>query len=387
MEVTTRLTWIQEKLLEQLLGKASLTLLYKSSIHQFKTLDMTKICSNQGSTITVIHLEQNVVGVFMLEQFPLLHSKKSSLCVWFSFRQSSSTGMPALVLNTQVEVNATQLKFFSSSGLSLLVDPRNYELHLNAEVIKELELDLKGVSPYLECEMFRVDGIKRDPEFIKKMVTIKQYREKLLSALRAYRPHEDLVPQVRILLVGPVGSGKSSFFNSVKSAFQGHLTRQAIVGSDETSITEQYRIYNVKDGEGGKTLPFLLCDSMGLDEREEAGLCVDDIPHILRGYVPDRYQFNPCKPIEVTLFTYNTPPPLKDRIHCVAYVLNINAVNMLSDKMVAKLKKIHRDAVHCGVREVALLTNVNNCDEVLDDNFLNMTESVTSQRQHQLKDP
>ncbi|XP_050005467.1 interferon-induced protein 44-like isoform X3 [Alexandromys fortis] len=213
------------------------------------------------------------------------------------------------------------------------------------------------------------------------MVTIKQYREKLLSALRAYRPHEDLVPQVRILLVGPVGSGKSSFFNSVKSAFQGHLTRQAIVGSDETSITEQYRIYNVKDGEGGKTLPFLLCDSMGLDEREEAGLCVDDIPHILRGYVPDRYQFNPCKPIEVTLFTYNTPPPLKDRIHCVAYVLNINAVNMLSDKMVAKLKKIHRDAVHCGVREVALLTNVNNCDEVLDDNFLNMTESVTSQRQ------
>ncbi|XP_050005463.1 interferon-induced protein 44-like isoform X1 [Alexandromys fortis] len=381
MEVTTRLTWIQEKLLEQLLGKASLTLLYKSSIHQFKTLDMTKICSNQGSTITVIHLEQNVVGVFMLEQFPLLHSKKSSLCVWFSFRQSSSTGMPALVLNTQVEVNATQLKFFSSSGLSLLVDPRNYELHLNAEVIKELELDLKGVSPYLECEMFRVDGIKRDPEFIKKMVTIKQYREKLLSALRAYRPHEDLVPQVRILLVGPVGSGKSSFFNSVKSAFQGHLTRQAIVGSDETSITEQYRIYNVKDGEGGKTLPFLLCDSMGLDEREEAGLCVDDIPHILRGYVPDRYQFNPCKPIEVTLFTYNTPPPLKDRIHCVAYVLNINAVNMLSDKMVAKLKKIHRDAVHCGVREVALLTNVNNCDEVLDDNFLNMTESVTSQRQ------
>lgn len=157
--MTTRLTWIQEKLLGQLLGKASLTLLYKSSIHQFKTLDMTKICSNQGSTMTVIHLEQNVVGVFMLEQFPLLHSKKSSLCVWFSLGQSSSTGMPALVLNTQVEVNATQLKFFSSSGLSLLVDPRNYELHLNAEVIKELELDLKGVSPYLECEMFRVDGM------------------------------------------------------------------------------------------------------------------------------------------------------------------------------------------------------------------------------------
>lgn len=379
--MTTRLTWIQEKLLEQLLGKASLTLLYKSSVHQFVTLDMTKRCSNQGSTMTVIHLEQNVVGVFMLEQFPLLRSEKSSTCVWFSFRQSSSTGMSALVLNTQVEVSVTQLKFFSPGGFSLIVDPRNYELHLSAEVIKELELDLKGVSPYLECEIFRVDGIKRDPEFIKKMVTVKQYRKKLLSALRAYRPHEDLVPEVRILLVGPVGSGKSSFFNSVKSAFQGHLTRQAIVGSDEDSVTKQYRVYTVKDGEGGKMLPFLLCDSMGLDERKGAGLCIDDIPHILSGYIPDRYQFNPCKPKKVTLFTHCTSPPLKDRIHCVAYVLNINSVNMLSDKMVAKLKKIHGDAVHCGVREVALLTNVNNCDEVLDDSFLNMTESMTSRSQ------
>nr|XP_048309554.1 interferon-induced protein 44-like isoform X3 [Myodes glareolus] len=330
MEVTTRLTWIQEKLLEQLLGKASLTLLYKSSVHQFITLDITKRCSNQGSTMTVIHLKQNIVGVFMLEQFPLLRSEKSSTCVWFSFRQGSSTGMSALVLNTQVEVSVTQLKFFSPGGFSLIVDPRNYELHLSAEVIKELQLDLKGVSPYLECEIFRVDGIKRDPEFIKKMVTVKQYRKKLLSALRAYRPHEDLVPEVRILLVGPVGSGKSSFFNSVKSAFQGHLTRQAIVGSDEDSVTKQ---------------------------------------------------FNPCKPKEVRLSTYCTSPPLKDRIHCVAYVLNINSVNMLSDQMVAKLKKIHRDAVHCGVREVALLTNVNNCDEVLDDNFLNMTESMTSRSQ------
>lgn len=30
---------------------------------------------------------------------------------------------------------------------------------------------------------------------------------------------------------------------------------------------------------------------------------------------------------------------------------------------------------------MALLTNVNNCDEVLDDSFLNMTENMTSQSQ------
>ncbi|XP_051051373.1 interferon-induced protein 44-like isoform X2 [Phodopus roborovskii] len=282
-----------------------------------------------------------------------------------------------------VEINASQLKFLllDHRGLSITVTPSKHKLHMNSEVMQKLKLNLKSVSEYLECEIFRVDGIKDDPGFIKKMVNVKQHRKRFLSALRAYKPSGDEVSEVCILLVGPVGSGKSSFFNSVKSAFYCHYTHQAAVGSDDTSITKQYRIYSVKDGEGGETLPFMLCDSMGLDERDEAGLCIDDIPHILKGCVPDRYQFDPCKPIKPRHFTYAKPPPLKDRIHCVAYVLNINSVNTLSDKMVAKLKKIHKDVVDCGVGQVALLTNVDNCDEVLDDCFLNMTESVTSQSQ------
>ena len=52
----------------------------------------------------------------------------------------------------------------------------------------------------------------------------------------------------------------------------------------------QYRIYSVKDGKDGKSLPCMLCDTMGLDEKEGVGLCVADIPHILKGCVPDRYQ-------------------------------------------------------------------------------------------------
>jgi len=44
----------------------------------------------------------------------------------------------------------------------------------------------------------------------------------------------------------------------------------------------------------------MLCDSMGLEEGEEAGLCIDDIPHILQGCVPDRYQVR-CPPLQDTL--------------------------------------------------------------------------------------
>uniref|UniRef100_Q9BDB7-2 Isoform 2 of Interferon-induced protein 44-like n=1 Tax=Mus musculus TaxID=10090 RepID=Q9BDB7-2 len=334
MKVTARLTWIEEKILEKLLGNASLTLLYQSSAHKNCVSEMTQKYSLQGSTMTVFHLEKDVVvGVFILENFPRLVSEKPCTCAWFSLKRNNSSGISALFLNTKVIVDSEELIIFSLDGLSLSVTPlRGFTLALNDTVMNGLELNLgHGFLP-VECEIFRVDGIKKNPSFIKKMVTAEQHRGKLLSALRAYKPYKDLVSEVRILLVGPVGSGKSSFFNSVKSAFQGHLTRQAIVGSDESSITKQ---------------------------------------------------FNPCEPMKPKHSPHAASPPLKDRIHCVAFVLHINSVNTLSDKMVAKLKKIRKDVVDCGIGYVALLTNVEEYDEVLDDSFANMTETVTSLSQVQ----
>lgn len=53
-----------------------------------------------------------------------------------------------------------------------------------------------------------------------------------LHYVNNYKPQiEDL--QLRILLHGPVGVGKSSFINSVKSTLQGRMCRQALV--DNTS--------------------------------------------------------------------------------------------------------------------------------------------------------
>lgn len=370
-------------MLERLLGNASLTLLYQSNVHNNCILEMTQKCCLQGSTVTVFHLEKDViVGVFMLEDFPSVDSEKPCTCAWFSLKKNNSSGISALFLSTRVIVDSPELIIFSLNGLSLGASRLGgFTLSLNDTVTKELELSLESGLLSVECEVFRVDGIKKDPGFIKKMVTADQHRGKLLSALRAYKPYKDLVSEVRILLVGPVGSGKSSFFNSVKSAFQGHLARQAIVGFAESGITKQYRVYSIKDAKSGETLPFMLCDSMGLKEGEEAGLCIDDVPHILKGCVPDRYQFNPCEPIKQKHYTASLP--LKDRIHCVAFVLDINSVSTLSDKMVAKLKKIRKDVVDCGVGHVALLTNVKDYDEVLNDNFVNMTETVTSLSQVQ----
>ncbi|EDL11942.1 histocompatibility 28 [Mus musculus] len=217
MKVTARLTWIEEKILEKLLGNASLTLLYQSSAHKNCVSEMTQKYSLQGSTMTVFHLEKDVVvGVFILENFPRLVSEKPCTCAWFSLKRNNSSGISALFLNTKVIVDSEELIIFSLDGLSL-------------------------------------------------------------------------------------------------------------------SVT----------------------------------------------------QFNPCEPMKPKHSPHAASPPLKDRIHCVAFVLDINSVNTLSDKMVAKLKKIRKDVVDCGIGYVALLTNVEEYDEVLDDSFANMTETVTSLSQVQ----
>ena len=67
-----------------------------------------------------------------------------------------------------------------------------------------------------------------------------QTLEDLKSEIENFTPPKQVqVPQARILVIGPVGAGKSSFFNTVASIFRGRVTRQASSGSAENSITSQ----------------------------------------------------------------------------------------------------------------------------------------------------
>ncbi|XP_012873801.1 PREDICTED: interferon-induced protein 44-like [Dipodomys ordii] len=381
MAETTILTWAAERILRKLLGNASLTLLYKSGANKHGLEGMVQRCSLQGSTVTVLDIPNYIFGFFMLQNFPKSteNSQSSYTSSWFLSKKSNVTEEKTLFLNIILKIINNCLQFYISDKLIACIDTNKSRMYLY-DSLKEKFAPISETLYYKELEIFRVEGIKKDPQYIRKLSTVTYHKEKLLAELRAYKTYTDSVSEIHILLLGPVGSGKSSFFNSVKSVFQGHTTRQAIVGSSYNSITEQYRIYSVKDGKSGKYLPFMVCDTMGLDERDGEGLCTDDIPHILKGCVPDRYQFNPREPIACKHLSPVTSSSL-NRIHCVAYVLDINSVDKLSTQMISKLKQIHKEVLNCGVAHVALLTKVNNCDEVLESNFLNMTSYTTSQNQ------
>ena len=74
--------------------------------------------------------------------------------------------------------------------------------------------------------------------YISSMVLyIYQLLRRLKEEIENMRPPADNLENFRLLLVGPVGSGKSSFFNTVASVFRGRITQGAMVGEGTHSVT------------------------------------------------------------------------------------------------------------------------------------------------------
>lgn len=65
----------------------------------------------------------------------------------------------------------------------------------------------------------------------------------LKEAVECYEPYKGVkLNAVNILMIGPVGSGKSSFYNTITSIFRGRISSQAPAGSVEHSLTSQVSI-------------------------------------------------------------------------------------------------------------------------------------------------
>ncbi|XP_047658853.1 interferon-induced protein 44-like [Tachysurus fulvidraco] len=113
-------------------------------------------------------------------------------------------------------------------------------------------------------------------------------KEALEEKLRNFKLDSTDVKFVRILIVGAVGAGKSSFINSVNNAFLGRITSGALAGTCGTSFTKKYQTHYVK-GKDGSRLPFVLNDIMGLEHSDGAGIHVDDIISAIKGLLEEGY--------------------------------------------------------------------------------------------------
>ncbi|TRY84909.1 hypothetical protein DNTS_002027 [Danionella cerebrum] len=112
-----------------------------------------------------------------------------------------------------------------------------------------------------------------------------------LSFLNQFQPGNSEVHSLKFLLTGPVGAGKSSFFNSVNNVLQDRITTRAMADSiSGSSFSIECKEFKLKKKDGGSDYPFSFTDIKGLENYNGEGVLIKDVVHILEGHVKSGYK-------------------------------------------------------------------------------------------------
>uniref|UniRef100_A0A8D0D3L1 Interferon-induced protein 44-like n=1 Tax=Sander lucioperca TaxID=283035 RepID=A0A8D0D3L1_SANLU len=244
---------------------------------------------------------------------------------------------------------------------SLNIVSRGVSSVSNAQYSLLLNLTLKlssAAQPKLESQW-------RDMEWTEEQKT------SLMKTISSYRPICHEVTQARVLLLGPVGSGKSSFVSSVQSVFNGRVTNRAMVGSSLTSFTKKLQSFHIHCQKGEDPTGLVLCDIVGLGGGEMTGLTLYDILSVIKGHVPEGHKFSPDQPVRSETVGYVKKPSLKDKIHCVAFVVDGSKILTYPKGLSTTFQQLREHISELGVHQVALLTHVDQiCPETAKDVIL-----------------
>ncbi|RXN06141.1 interferon-induced 44-like protein [Labeo rohita] len=180
-------------------------------------------------------------------------------------------------------------------------------------------------------------------------------KEALKKNLKELELSDANVQYVRILLTGQIGAGKSSFINTVNSAFQGRITSEALADADTgTSFTKTYRTYYIRDGESA--LPFVFNDIMGLEAGESHGAHQEDIAKCLEGLLKEGHNFNPV--ISSKKEDCRSKPSTEDLTYCLVYVIAADKVSMMEKSVIQKMRDIRQKASDLEIPQAIIMTKV-----------------------------
>lgn len=190
----------------------------------------------------------------------------------------------------------------------------------------------------------------------------------LMKTISSYIPSCEEVTQARVLLLGPCGSGKSSFISSVQSVFNGRVTNRAMVGSSSTSFTKKLQSFNIHGQKGEDPFRLVLCDVAGFGDGMMTGLTLCDTLSVIKGHVPEGHKFSPDRPVTSDTWSYVKKPRVKDKIHCVAFVVDASKISCYPKALSTTFQQLREHISDLGIHQVALLTHIDKiCPETAKD--------------------
>ncbi|XP_055082524.1 interferon-induced protein 44-like isoform X2 [Periophthalmus magnuspinnatus] len=195
---------------------------------------------------------------------------------------------------------------------------------------------------------------------------------KLLKELWEYKPQNEDVRHIRVLVYGPVGAGKSSFINSITTALLGRMAIPAAVNnaqSDEGSFTVQYQTHRIRKRkrrlrDSRTHYPVVFNDIMGLESDQNVGVRAEDIKLAMMGHVKEGYKFNSMTSISPSDPYYNPHPKPDDKVHVLVLLLSANCPETDSS-VIQKMKEVRQTARDLGIPQIAIGTHIDEiCDEI-----------------------
>ncbi|XP_052802964.1 interferon-induced protein 44-like [Mya arenaria] len=227
-----------------------------------------------------------------------------------------------------------------------------------------------------ELKVYAVkDGRRKNPDLPNPWRKTAEWGPELLESLKeevkGIQPPEELdVPHFNILLIGPLGSGKSSFCNLVSSVFRGRISHRARVGGDsDISTTTMFTPYTF-----GDKASLQLYDTRGLAETDTLDLT--QCNHMLEGNVPDFYEMASTSLISNDDADFQHWPKLSNKTHCVVFVLDGSTVDDISTPMLHKLKTYRNLLNRKEIPQAVLVTKI---DKLCDKTDANVSSTFLSQ--------
>ncbi|KAL6485189.1 hypothetical protein MHYP_G00072340 [Metynnis hypsauchen] len=203
--------------------------------------------------------------------------------------------------------------------------------------------------------------------------TVEWKQKPMIEKLRSFKIANDKVSELRFLLYGPVGAGKSSVINTIKSIFERRQFINCLAAAESSkSHTIYYQKYSVAQG---KFFPFAFNDIMGVEKEKCEGVLTDDIISALKGHVKEDYQFFSTHPLSKDSTYYLTNPSLSDMMHCLVNVIPADKLALIKGDFIRKMKAVRQAASRMGMPQVVFLTRVDRACPMTKANLRNIYKS------------
>ncbi|WAR29829.1 IFI44-like protein [Mya arenaria] len=398
-----RLTEKQKDQLETWIGSGPKTfkLIYNITRVECSAQEFHRTCDNQGPTVTVLYNPEGSVyggyagiswqsnGGYMEDEsafiFQLMYSgklvlntfrpKDASKALRFQAQDGPCFGCPDLLTFTGDVAMSVEGYFCLNGRVSL----NNY---FKDKSVPNTNIN-NGHMKTAEIEVYSVNDVKLRPE-TKAFISTKKTQctgyiwrnaldltdetvKSLCQEIREVRPKTGTdVTDFRLLLIGPIGAGKSSFINTAMSAFTSRVMHKAPVGTSETGLTKQFIPYQVRETDGS-LLHFRLCDTPGLGDT--SSIDAINLHFLLDGHIPPSFEFSSSRHVSAKTVGYISKPALAQEIHSVALVLDASTVNGMSSTDTSLLNYCKRLILEKAIPFVVILTKIDKLHEEIADNL------------------